>query len=127
MQYFNMQTNEMQATPAFAATTAKAAVDAMNAGTTASMAAGDLAIARRAVVAAMAAYRAAVDKARGDARTIRLDAVLGTGAELETAMEALANAKAKASATAASASAAAARWEEMDLELIQAIDALMAE
>lgn len=127
MQYFNVQTNEMQATPAFAASAATAAVEAMNAATAASMAVGDLAMTRRALVAANAAYRAAVDKARGDARTIRLDAVLGTGAELETAMAAVASARAKAVVKTAEAAASASCWEEMDLALCRAIDELMAD
>ncbi len=112
---------------AIAAAAATTAVEAMVAETHRSMAAGDLAIARRAVVAAMAAYRSAVDKARPDPRTARLDLVLATGAELETAMAKLAAAKAKAASAAAAASVAAARWEETDLELIRAVDALLAD
>ncbi len=127
MNYFNVLTCDMQSAPAYAASAGAAAVDAMNAETHRSMAVGEVATARRAVVAADVQYRAAVDKARPDPRTARLDAVLAAAAELEAAMAALATAKAKAAAKTAEAARTAAVWEEMDAARVQAIDALMAD
>lgn len=115
------------ATPAYATTAATSATAAMVAEVERSMAMGDLAMTRRALVAANAAYRAAIDKARGDARTARLDAVMAAAGELETAMTAMAEAKAAVAARSAEAARTAARWEETDLALCQAIDALLAE